>query len=169
MKIILFGPTGGTGQLLLDKATQLGHSVSAFTRTASAIQKRPNLNILIGSVFDAAAVGQAVHGQDAVLSALGGRPWGRAPICAPAIRNITAAMTKHGVRRIVVISTLGAAETRADVGWFTRNVIFRFVLRNEVADKEAMEGYLHATDFRLDRSQGDKTYKQPRGRRLSRG
>jgi NAD(P)H-binding len=36
--------------------------------------------------------------------------------------------------------------TRADVGWFARNVLFRFVLRREVADKEAMERHLAATD-----------------------
>jgi hypothetical protein len=147
MKIIVFGPTGGTGQLLLEKATQSGHSVTAFTRNTSAIEHRPDLTILAGSVLDADAVAIAVAGQDAVLSALGGRPWRTSPICGPAIRNITAAMAKHRLRRIVAISTLGAAETRADIGWFARNVLFRFVLRNEVADKEAMEEHLSATDL----------------------
>jgi NAD(P)H-binding len=52
-----------------------------------------------------------------------------------------------GLRRIVAISTLGAAETRTDIGWFARNVLFRFMLRNEVADKEAMEQHLSATDL----------------------
>ena len=147
MKIIVFGPTGGTGRLLLEKATQSGHSVTAFTRNTSAIEHRPNLTILAGSVLDADAVAIAVAGQDAVLSALGGRPWRTSPICGPAIRNITTAMAKHRLRRIVAISTLGAAETRADIGWFARNVLFRFVLRNEVADKEAMEQHLSATDL----------------------
>jgi hypothetical protein len=118
--------------LLLEKATQSGHSVTAFARNTSAIEHRPNLTILAGSVLDADAVAIAVAGQDAVLSALGGRPWRTSPICGPAIRNITTAMAKHRLRRIVAISTLGAAETRADIGWFARNVLFRFVLRNEV-------------------------------------
>jgi hypothetical protein len=56
-------------------------------------------------------------------------------------------MTTHRVPRIVAISTLGAGETRADVGWFARNVLFGFVLRNEVADKEAMEQHLGSTDL----------------------
>ena len=143
MKIIVFGPTGGTGRLLLEKAIQSRHSVTAFTRNTSAIELRPNLRILGGNVLDAAAVA----GQDAVLSALGGRPWRTSPICGPAIRNITAAMTAHCLRRIVAISTLGAGETRADIGWFARNVLFRFVLRNEVADKETMEQHLSTTDL----------------------
>ena len=44
-----------------------------------------------------------------------------------------------------MLSTLGAGETRADVGWLARNLLFRFVLRNEVADKEAMERHLTGT------------------------
>jgi putative NADH-flavin reductase len=143
MKIIVFGPTGGTGRLLLEKAIRSGHSVTAFTRNSSAIAQQPNLSILTGSVLDRSAVEAAVGGHDAVLSALGGRPWRTAPICGPAIHNITAAMTEHGVRRLVAISTQGAGETRADIGWFARNVIFRFVLRNEV--KEAMERHLGTT------------------------
>lgn len=147
MKIIVFGPTGGTGQLLLEKALRGGHSVTAFTRAGSAIAQRPGLRVLVGSVLDRSAVEAAMPGHDAVLSALGGRPWRIAPICGPAIRNMTAAMSKHGLRKIVAISTLGAAETRADVGWFARNVLFRFVLRREVADKEAMEEHLGDTDL----------------------
>ena len=147
MRIIVFGPTGGTGRLLIELALRTSHSVTAFTRNTSAVEQRPGLRILAGNPLDASAVEGAVAGHDAVVSALGGRPWRTAPICGPATRNIAAAMTKHGIRRIVVISTLGAGETRAHVGWFARNVLFRFVLRNEVADKEAMEQQLGATDL----------------------
>jgi uncharacterized protein YbjT (DUF2867 family) len=147
MRVIVFGPTGGTGRLLLEKALEAGHSVTAFARDRSAVVSRPGINVVAGSVLDAAAVEAVMPGHDAVLSALGGRPWRLAPICGPAIRNITAAMTKHGPRRIVVISTLGAGDTRADIGWIARNVLFRFVLRTEVADKEAMERHLSTTNL----------------------
>src|SRR5438105_10468307 len=147
MKIIVFGPTGGTGRLLIEKAIRSGHSVTAFTRNTSAIEQRPNLRIIVGDVLEPAAVAAAVAGQEAVLSALGGRPWRTSPVCAPAIRNITAAMTSQRVRRIVAVSTMGAGETRADVGWFARNVLFGFLLRNKVADKEAMERHLGSTDL----------------------
>jgi len=147
MRIIVFGSTGGTGRLLVEKALASGHSVTAFARNTSLIPQRPNLRIVEASVFDPAAVAQATAGHEAVLSALGGRPWRRTPICAPAIRNVTAAMAKHGLRRIVAISTLGAGDTRAHVGWFARNVLFGLVLRSEVADKEHMERHLSATDL----------------------
>lgn len=56
-------------------------------------------------------------------------------------------MAKHGVRRIVAISTFGAGTSRAQVGWLARNVLFGLILRSEVADKEAMERELAATDL----------------------
>jgi putative NADH-flavin reductase len=74
MKVIVFGPTGGTGELLLERAIQTGHSVTAFTRNSSAIEERANLRVVAADVLDPAAVAAAVAGQDAVLSALGGRP-----------------------------------------------------------------------------------------------
>jgi putative NADH-flavin reductase len=147
MRVIVFGPTGGTGRLLLEKALEVGHYVTAFARDRSAIVARPRLDVIAGSVLDAAAVEAAMPGHDAVLSALGGRPWRLAPTCGPAIRNITAAMRKYGPRRVVVISTLGAGDTRADIGWIARNVLFRFLLRTEVADKEAMESHLSTTNL----------------------
>ena len=147
MKVIVFGPTGGTGRMLIETALDRGHSVTAFARNAAAIEARPGLTVIAGSAFEAAAVDAAIAGHDAVLSALGGRPWRRTPICMPAIANIAPAMTRHGLRRIVVISTNGAAETRRNVGWFERNVLFGFVLAHEVADKEAMERALAATEL----------------------
>ena len=54
-------------------------------------------------------------------------------------------MAKNGVRRIVAISTFGAGNSRPQVGWLARTVLFGLVLRSEVADKEAMERELSAT------------------------
>ena len=147
MRIIVFGATGGTGQALIQAAITAGHTVTAFTRRPGSIAEQPALRVSVGNVLDRPAVAAAVGGHDAVLSALGGRPWRKESICGPAIRNISAAMGTHQVRRIVAISTLGAADTRADVGWAARNILFRFILRREVADKEDMEEHLATTDL----------------------
>jgi len=108
---------------------------------------REHLKVVSGDALDAADVERAMDGHDAVLSALGGRPWRPTGICARAILNITRAMSRHGLRRIVAISTFGAAETRPYVGWLARNLLFGLLLRTEVADKEAMEGEFAATDL----------------------
>jgi len=146
VNIVVFGATGGTGRHLVAQALAEGHRVTAFTRNAAAIALQPGLAIVAGDTRDASGVEQAVAGRDAVLCALGGRPWRRrAFVCSSAIRHIVAAMTAHRVRRIVAISTFGAGDTRSQVGWLARHVLFGLVLRSEVADKEAMERELAAT------------------------
>jgi len=80
-------------------------------------------------------------------AALGGRPWRRDRICPRATQNIAAAMSRHGIKRIVAISTFGAGEARAHAGWLVRTLLFGVVLGNEVADKEQMERLLAASDL----------------------
>jgi putative NADH-flavin reductase len=140
MKIIVFGPTGGTGRQLVQQAIAQGHAVTAFARHPETIPPQPGLATAAGDTSDADAVQRAVAGHEAVLCALGGRPWRRRErVCSTAVGHIVPAMRQHGVRRIIAISTFGAGDTRAQVGWFPRVVLFGAVLASEVADKEAME------------------------------
>src|SRR5262245_19714475 len=147
MKIVIFGPTGGTGRLLTDMALARGQVVTAFARDVTSIAPRPSLTRLAGSVLDSSAVDAAIQDQDAVLSALGVGPWRTSPICTPAMSNVVTAMTKQSVRRLIVMSTQGVGETRGDIDWFTRNITFRFALPIEIADKEGMETLLGACDL----------------------
>jgi len=148
MNVVVFGPTGGTGRQLVIQALAAGHHVTAFTRNPGAIEARPRLTVMAGDLRDEGAVALAVAGGDAVLCALGGRPWRRREqVCSSAMPLIARAMAKAGVRRIVAISTFGAGETRFQVGWLVRTVFFGLVLRSEVADKEAMEQQLSASSL----------------------
>ena len=147
MKIAVFGATGGSGRAIVSQALAAGHEVTAFTRNPSALEPHTGLRIVAGEIEEQAAVGKAIAGNEAVLCALGGRPWRRRErVCSTAVSNILPMMVKHGVRRIVAISTFGAGETRAQVDWFPRIVLFGLVLRSEVADKEAMEIQLAASE-----------------------
>jgi len=107
MKIVVFGASRGVGLKVVEQALQAGHTVTAFVRTPSTftLQHR-NLSVFQGDSMDAAAVENAVAGQDAVVSALGPT---RPPVpgmMEASAKNIVAAMEKHGVRRLV--STTGA-------------------------------------------------------------
>jgi putative NADH-flavin reductase len=146
MKVVVFGPTGGTGRQLLIQGLAAGHEVTAFTRNAGAVEARARLTVMAGDPRDAQAVARAVAGRDAVLCALGGRPWRRREqVCSSAMPVIARAMAQAGVRRVVAISTFGAGDTRPHVGWLARTLLFGLVLRSEVADKEAMEQQLSAS------------------------
>lgn len=61
--------------------------------------------------------------------------------------NILPAMKEHQVRRVIAVSTFGAGDTRSLVNPLPRALVFGVILRSEVADKEAMEAQLAATEL----------------------
>ena len=111
MRITVFGGTGATGRLLIDQALEEGHAVTAYARHPEKLgAPRDGLTVIAGELSDEAAIERAVAGADAVVSLLGqGRPVKGTPI-AIGTRSILAAMSKAGVRRIVVIATASAAD-----------------------------------------------------------
>ena len=107
MKIIVFGASRGVGLHVVKQALEAGHIVTAFVRSPDKFEvKHGNLNVFKGNSLDAAAVENAIAGQEAVVSALGPT---RPPVprmMETSAKNIVTAMHKHGVRRL--ISTTGA-------------------------------------------------------------
>ena len=107
MKIVVFGANGPTGRLVVQLALQLGHAVTAVTRSPEQFPfTDPRLGVLRGDVFDSASVAHAIAGQDAVLSALG-VPYGRNEITTYSVgaRAMLDAMAEHGVSRLVCVSS----------------------------------------------------------------
>lgn len=138
MRLLVLGPTGGTGRQLVMQALAAGHEVRAVTRRPWAVEARPGLTVVGGADLE-----KAIAGCDAVLCALGGRPWRRSErVCSTAVGKVLPLMAKHGVKRILAISTFGAGDTRPQIGWLMRKLVFGLILASEVADKEAMEAEL---------------------------
>src|SRR5690242_37630 len=112
MRIVVFGATGGTGRQVIDQALAAGYQVTAVARRAGSLPARAGLAAVAADVTDPAATGAAgavdaaVAGADAVLSVLGAR-FSRKPITlySAATRDIVAAMHRHGVKRLVVVSS----------------------------------------------------------------
>lgn len=107
MKIAVFGASRGVGLKVVEQALEAGHTVTAFVRSPEKFGvKHANLIVFKGDSMDAAAVENAIAGQEAVISALGPT---RPPVphmMEISAKNIVAGMQKHGVRRL--ISTTGA-------------------------------------------------------------
>ncbi|NOH02702.1 MAG: SDR family oxidoreductase [Chloroflexi bacterium] len=115
MKIIIFGASGRTGQHLISQALEQGHDVTAFARTPGKIKVRhERLYIIQGDIHNANAVEQSVVGQGAVLCALGLNKDEPVTALADGTKNITQAMHKHGIRRILNVSAVGFSGERAD-------------------------------------------------------
>jgi uncharacterized protein YbjT (DUF2867 family) len=153
MRLAIFGPTGGTGRRLVERAIAEGHEVTAFVRNPSKLTVRHGrLRVIVGDAFDPDSVREAVAGNEAVVCVLGSRQpsnplFPRRPgdpngVASGGSENIVAAMKEHGLRRFVCQTAWGVGESRQDPGFagaFFMNVLVPPLLRDEYADKEAQE------------------------------
>lgn len=144
MKIAVFGATGGTGREVVRLALAGGHSVRALVR-APAERAPDGVEGVVGDVRDPAAVEATVRGVQAVIVALGAPASDRSGLREAGTRRVVQAMQAQAVRRLVVLSVLGAHESRAGLDWFTRQVLFRFWLQHAVADHEAQESVVRSS------------------------
>ncbi len=96
--------------------------------------------------MDLASVESAVLGQDAVLCALGaGR---KGTIRSEGTRNIIRAMERAGVRRFICQTTLGVGDSRGNLNFFWKYIMFGLFLRQAYADHVLQEDYIKQS--RLD-------------------
>jgi putative NADH-flavin reductase len=161
MRLVIFGPTGGTGRRLVERAIAEGHEVTALVRNPSRMKARHRrLKIVVGDAFHAAKVREAVASNEAVISVLGSRqpsnplyphrlgdPHGPA---SAGSANIIAAMEEHGLRRFVCQTAWGVGESKQDPGFagaFFMKLLVPPLLRDEYAEKEAQEKLLRESDL----------------------
>jgi nucleoside-diphosphate-sugar epimerase len=132
MRITVFGANGATGRLLTGQALAAGHQVTAVTRQPHAFPLHDGrLEVVGADVLDPDAVDAAVTESDAVLSTLGVRA-AREPIStySRGVTNIVAAMKRHRVRRLTVVSSSGVEpHTYSDGGFLFNRVFLPYVTR----------------------------------------
>lgn len=154
MRIVIFGANGRTGRLLTEQALAAGHDVTAVTRRPLGFPiTHDRLDVMGADVHDPQAVDQAVAGADAVLSTLG-VPYVRKPIdvYSDGIRNVVAAMSRHGVKRLVVVSS-SATEPyhHADGGFLLNRVLQPLITatigKTTYADMRCMEALVRGSDL----------------------
>ena len=146
MRLIIFGATGTIGRHLVDQALSQGHDVTAFARNPGALTTtHPNLTQCAGDVLDPEAVADAIYGHDAVLIALGaGR---KGTVRAAGTKHVIDAMNRHGVRRLICQSTLGAGDSRAVLNFFWKRIMFGLLLKDAYADHEAQEALVRQSNL----------------------
>jgi putative NADH-flavin reductase len=146
MNILIIGSTGSIGRKLVTQALARGHAVMAFAREPSKLHtEHQRLVLARGDVMDPASLERAMPGQDVVLSALGAG--GRGGVRAAGTRNIIAAMQRCGVRRFVSLSSLGVGDSRANLNFFWKYVMFGLLLRRAYADHVAQERHIRNSDL----------------------
>ncbi len=147
MRIAIFGGTGGTGREVVRQALEAGHEVSVLVRSqasADTLGSHERLITVLGRLEEPGDVDAVVHGAAAVVSALGATTNGPTTVCADGVRAILQAMRRHGVRRLLVVSAHGVAESH-DHSAYVRVV---WALRgHRMRDKEVMEDLIAGADI----------------------
>lgn len=147
MRLTLFGATGGTGRQFLTQALEAGHQVQALVRRPEALAdvRHERLEPMAGDLLEAGAVDRAVAGSEAVVFTAGysgsygllkAREGTR--LYSAGMDNVLAAMERHGVRRLVAVSSLAVVDAH-DEPWFFRVVIKGYFLRKVYDDMILME------------------------------
>jgi putative NADH-flavin reductase len=142
MNIVVFGASGRSGRLVVEQALEQGHAVTAFVRDLSAFSdvgaRSPSalgkLRVVKGDALDAAAVSDAIEGQEAVVSAIGPRVKETPDICSVSIEHIIAGMKRHGAARLICITSSSDFQ-----GFLFKQIMKPILLRQVYEDKERQE------------------------------
>ena len=146
MKVVIFGASGFSGQAILKEALSQNHQVSILVRNKSSISIHDkNLTIIEGNVLNRIIVSELVQKQDAVIQCLGvggkgnGKP---TTFISDATKIIVEEMEKHGVKRFIAMSNVGAGNSIAFQPWIFNKIILPYFmkwLKVIIDDKNRME------------------------------
>src|SRR3954468_11057921 len=150
MNLTVFGATGGIGRHVVNQALDAGHQVTAYARNPAKLNlTHPNLTVIAGELSEREAVGRAVAGADAVISALG-PSLDRKATGMPLVegtRTIVDAMRAEDVERYSGIATPSPRDTRSRLGRIVPFMGRTFLKR---AYRELLEMSQLVTDTELD-------------------
>lgn len=147
MRVFLIGATGKTGGQALEILLEQGHTVTALCRDPGALAARhERLTVVKGDARDAESLERGAQGQEAVLVAFGPRSTKKDDLQEALMRNLVPALEKHGVRRVVNLSALGAGDSYrySPLVW---KIIMRTFLKSVFVDKDRGEAILLASQL----------------------
>ncbi|GIM46601.1 hypothetical protein DNHGIG_21500 [Collibacillus ludicampi] len=115
MKIALIGATGTIGQRILQEALERGHQVTAIVRDPARLAiKHPNLQSVIGDIFNEESIAAAAAGHEAVISAYG-PAHGQEQTLIDAVKSLVSGVQRAGVRRVLAVGGAGSLEVAPGV------------------------------------------------------
>lgn len=148
MKLAIFGASGNTGIELVKQALEQGHTVTAFVRDPARLTiEDEHLIPVIGDVFEPAGVAEAVHGQDAIICALGaGSSLKKTTVRTTGTINIISGMQRNSVRRLLVVTAMGVGNSWDTLSLFNK-LFFATLLKSSREDHEAQESAVKESDL----------------------
>ena len=159
MKVLVFGASGKTGGLVVDRALAKGHEVTVLVHDAAkfAEHRQPTdrrVAVMTGDATNPTDVRNAMVGQQAVIDTIGGTtPYKETHLETDAVKTILDAMQAEGVRRLIVVSATGVGDSVEQSPAWYRYLMVPTFLRGSTKDKAAMEAEVeaHNVDFVIAR------------------
>jgi uncharacterized protein YbjT (DUF2867 family) len=119
--------------------------VTALARVPAKLDvQHARLRVVQGEASDAESIDRAMSGQQAVLCAFGPRTLKPGDLQELLMRNLLAAMQRHGVKRLVNLSGRGVSATVSTLPWFY-HLLIKPIMKHLIADKERGEALLFAS------------------------
>lgn len=150
MQYALFGATGRTGEELLQKLLDRGHSLKLLVRSPGKVEiEDERIEIITGDLQDPASVAQTISGCDAVISAAGPVKSSPPGMMDTAAANTVEALGRSGIKRLVWLTGAGVLDRR-DAPSFSRKIIrgiMKLVAGQVLADSEAAYHRIIASDL----------------------
>lgn len=147
MQLAVFGATGGVGRQFVEQALAAGHSVCVLARDPAKVSlQHERLTVVGGNVLDRSAVEHTLEGADAVFVSLGNTASNPDMVVSQGTALIVAAMQAAGIRRLLVITSLGVGSSKDQVPFFFKALIAT-ALRGAFQDKEAQEKIVMASNL----------------------
>lgn len=157
MHILILGPTGRLGRLVVDEALRRGHRVSVVVSHEYRLKTDPKLlDVHEGTPLNNYTVSNAMKGCDAVLSALNisrtsDFPWAdlrtSEDFLSVSMKNILWAAIEQHVKRIIITTAWGVAETRKDIPIWFQWLINNSNIKYPYIDHELQEDMLKGSDL----------------------
>ena len=140
MKVAILGAAGKTGSVLTAQALADGHEVLALARSPEKIESDdPRIEKRAADAWNLQSIVAALEGAEAVVTSVGAaRLSDRLPkLSTTAHAAVIAGMRAHGCRRLLVISSIGAARNVRRKGW--RRNLYVYLRRDYYQDMYEME------------------------------
>lgn len=125
-KIAVIGGTGKAGRYLVNTLLRQGHPLKLLVRNPENLTFTDNsLEVIYGDVRNEDQVNDLVKDCSAVLSTLGGSPLSEPSVFSQSTKNVLRALSKHQIRRYIVVAGLNVdtphdqkgPKTRAGTQW----------------------------------------------------
>ncbi|KAG0276478.1 hypothetical protein BGZ95_007480 [Linnemannia exigua] len=154
--LLVLGANGRTGLEVVRQALERNYRVTAFVRDDrtlvedASLRKHQNLLIVRGSPTCQNDIDRCVDGQDVIINVIGARPMsGDTTISSHSQVVLNNSMKKHGVRRLIVVTSYGCLGLRNYL-ISTKRLFSRMFMTGILKDKVLQEEIIQRDSASID-------------------